>query len=88
MGGTLLCVAHSSTFSARISYASPRALPSLPPPAAQSLSIIVSSVSSHEGQQFLFSSDNLNNLIDVEFDFNDEEVLGFYISFLKAISLR
>ena len=30
----------------------------------------------------------VNNIVEVRFDFEDEEVLGYYISFLKTISLK
>jgi len=37
---------------------------------------------------YLFSNNHLNNILQLDFDFSDEEVLAFYISFLKSISLK
>lgn len=37
---------------------------------------------------YLFSNNHINNIIQLDFDFSDEEVLAFYISFLKSISLK
>lgn len=54
----------------------------------QTLSIIIQNISSETGTYFLFSNNHVNNILEITFDFEDEEVLGFYISFLKAISLK
>ena len=54
----------------------------------QTLSIIIQNISSETGTYFLFSNDHVNNIIEIAFDFEHEEVLGFYISLLKAISLK
>jgi protein CLEC16A len=54
----------------------------------QTLGIIIQNVRSETGIYFLFSNNHINNIVGVPFDFEDEEVLGFYISFLKAISLK
>jgi protein CLEC16A len=54
----------------------------------QTLSIIIQNVRSETAVFFLFSNNHLNNIVDLEFDFDDEEVLGYYISFLKTISLK
>ena len=54
----------------------------------QTLSIIIQNVRSETGIFFLFSNNHVNNIIEIRFDFEDEEVLGFYISFLKTISLK
>jgi protein CLEC16A len=54
----------------------------------QTLSIIIQNVRSETGIFFLFSNNHINNILDLEFDFEDEEVLGYYISFLKTISLK
>jgi hypothetical protein len=37
---------------------------------------------------FLLSNNHINNLIVFPFDFNDEEILDYYISLLKTLSLR
>lgn len=54
----------------------------------QTLSIIIQNVRSETGIFFLFSNNHINNIVDLDFDFSDEEVLGYYISFLKTISLK
>ncbi|KAL6751026.1 hypothetical protein V8C86DRAFT_2790109 [Haematococcus lacustris] len=54
----------------------------------QTLGIIIQNVRSETGVFFLFSNNHINNIVGVRFDFDDEEVLGFYISFLKAVSLK
>lgn len=54
----------------------------------QTLSIIIQNVRSEYGIYFLFSNNHVNNIVDLPFDFGDEEVLGYYISFLKTISLK
>jgi protein CLEC16A len=58
------------------------------PQVLQTLSIIIQNVRSETGIFFLFSNNHINNIVDLEFDFNDEEVLGYYVSFLKTISLK
>jgi protein CLEC16A len=54
----------------------------------QTLSIIIQNVRSETAIFFLFSNHHIDDIVDLDFDFSDEEVLGYYISFLKAISLR
>ncbi|KAG2483345.1 hypothetical protein HYH03_017793 [Edaphochlamys debaryana] len=54
----------------------------------QTLSIIIQNIRSETGTYFLFSNNHINNIVEIRFDFDDEEVLGYYISFLKTISLK
>ncbi|KAG1667454.1 hypothetical protein FOA52_012209 [Chlamydomonas sp. UWO 241] len=54
----------------------------------QTLSILVQNTASRSGARVLFANDHLNVLLEVDFDFEDEEVLGYYVSLLKAICLR
>lgn len=54
----------------------------------QTLSIIIQNIRSETGTFFLFSNNHINNIVEIRFDFEDEEVLGYYISFLKTISLK
>lgn len=54
----------------------------------QTLSIIIQNVRSETAVFFLFSNNHINNIVDLDFDFEDDEVLGYYISFLKTISLK
>lgn len=37
---------------------------------------------------FLLSNNHINNIILNKFDFSDEEVMAYYISFLKTLSLK
>ena len=37
---------------------------------------------------FLLSNNHINNIIVNKFDFSDEEVMAYYISFLKTLSLK
>lgn len=39
-------------------------------------------------QDFLLSNNHINNIILNKFDFSDEEVMAYYISFLKTLSLK
>ena len=41
-----------------------------------------------DGKDFLFSNNHINNIILHKFDFSDEEVMAYYISFLKTLSLK
>jgi protein CLEC16A len=56
----------------------------------QSLSILVQNTRCKTSIFYLFSNNYINDLMELkQFDFGvDEEVLAWYISFLKAISLR
>ncbi|KAF8073073.1 ema [Scenedesmus sp. PABB004] len=54
----------------------------------QTLSIIIQNVRSETAVFFLFSNNHVNNIVDLDYDFDDEEVLGYYVSFLKTIALR
>jgi protein CLEC16A len=37
---------------------------------------------------YLFSNNHLNEIISYKYDFSDEELLAYYISFLKTISMK
>ena len=37
---------------------------------------------------YLFSNNHVNELIECDFDFDDEEVMAYYISLLKTILLK
>eukprot|EP00210_Caulerpa_lentillifera_P005557 g5316.t1 len=54
----------------------------------QTLSIMISNMRKETSVFYLFSNNHINNIIQLDFDFSDEEVLAFYISFLKSISLK
>ena len=54
----------------------------------QSLGIIVQNIMSETGTHFLFSQGHLNSILETNFDFDDEEILGLFISLIKAISIK
>jgi protein CLEC16A len=56
----------------------------------QSLSILVQNTRRETSIYYLFSNNYINDLMELkQFDYGvDEEVLAWYISFLKAISIR
>ncbi|CAG9460763.1 unnamed protein product [Pedinophyceae sp. YPF-701] len=54
----------------------------------QTLAIMIQNIRSEHSLFFLFSNNHLNHIIGLTFDFQDEELLGFYISLLKTISLK
>lgn len=37
---------------------------------------------------YLLSNNHVNSIIEHKFDFSDEEVMAYYISFLKTLSLK
>jgi len=54
----------------------------------QTLSILTQNIQSEQAIYFLFSNNHVNQIIMQDFNFADDEVLGYYISFLKTISLK
>ncbi|KAK9097780.1 hypothetical protein Syun_024825 [Stephania yunnanensis] len=52
----------------------------------QTMSIMIQNFRSEHSIYFLFSNEHVNYLIKYSFDFNNEELLSYYISFLRAIS--
>ncbi|EKX44629.1 hypothetical protein GUITHDRAFT_54605, partial [Guillardia theta CCMP2712] len=54
----------------------------------QSLSIFFQNLNNSSLIFYLLSNDHVNELITHRFDFQDEELMAYYISFLKALSLR
>jgi len=68
----------------------PKRYPAVAMQLLQTLSILVQNTERETSIYFLFSNNYINDLIGVTaFDFDaDEEVLAWYISFLKAISIR
>lgn len=54
----------------------------------QTLSIMIQNLRSETSIFYLFSNNHINDIVQLGFDFEDEEVLGYYISFLKTISLK
>lgn len=54
----------------------------------QTLSMLVQNIRRDTSLYYLFSRNYVNQLIATQFDWNDEEILGYYISFLKSLALR
>ncbi|KAJ4709215.1 Protein CLEC16A like [Melia azedarach] len=52
----------------------------------QSMSIMIQNLKSEHAIYYLFSNEHINYLITYSFDFRNEELLSYYISFLRAIS--
>ncbi|XXQ29692.1 FPL domain-containing protein [Plasmodiophora brassicae] len=54
----------------------------------QTLSIMIQNFSRQTSMYYLLSNNHINDLIMIRFDFGDEEVIAYYISFLKTLSLK
>lgn len=54
----------------------------------QTLSMLVQNIRRETSLYYLFSNNYVNQLISTQFDWSDEEILGYYISFLKSLALR
>ncbi|KAL4564337.1 hypothetical protein LXL04_028397 [Taraxacum kok-saghyz] len=52
----------------------------------QTMSIMIQNLKSDHSIYYLFSNEHINALITYSFDFRNEELLSYYISFLRAIS--
>lgn len=52
----------------------------------QTLSIMIQNLKSEHAMYYIFSNEHMNYLITYSFDFRNEELLSYYISFLRAIS--
>ncbi|XP_031478821.1 protein TRANSPARENT TESTA 9 isoform X1 [Nymphaea colorata] len=52
----------------------------------QTLSIMIQNLKSEHAIYYIFSNEHINSLITYPFDFRNEELLSYYISFLRAIS--
>ncbi|XP_027329410.1 protein TRANSPARENT TESTA 9-like [Abrus precatorius] len=59
---------------------------SVPLQLLQTVSIMVQNLKSEHAIYYMFSNEHLNYLITYSFDFQNEELLSYYISFLRAIS--
>ncbi|GAV59701.1 FPL domain-containing protein [Cephalotus follicularis] len=52
----------------------------------QTMSIMIQNLKSEHAIYYMFSNEHINYLITYPFDFHNEELLSYYISFLRAIS--
>ncbi len=54
----------------------------------QTLYILIQNLRSKTALYYICSNNHVNDLVTLSFDFEDEEVLGYYINLLKSISLQ
>jgi hypothetical protein len=54
----------------------------------QTLSIMIQNITSKHARYYLFSNEHINQLITYPFDFQHEELLAYYIIFLRTISMK
>ncbi|WOL13843.1 hypothetical protein Cni_G22623 [Canna indica] len=54
----------------------------------QTISIMIQNLKNEHSIYYIFSNEHINYLITYSFDFRNEELLSYYISFLRAISGR
>ncbi|KAI4335345.1 hypothetical protein L6164_013999 [Bauhinia variegata] len=59
---------------------------SVPLQLLQTVSIMIQNLKSEHAIYYMFSNEHMNYLITYSFDFRNEEILSYYISFLRAIS--
>ncbi|KAG8195139.1 hypothetical protein JTE90_023316 [Oedothorax gibbosus] len=54
----------------------------------QTLNILFENIRNETSLYYLLSNNHVNSIIMHKFDFSDEEVMAYYISFLKTLSLK
>ncbi|XP_014661770.1 PREDICTED: protein CLEC16A-like [Priapulus caudatus] len=54
----------------------------------QTLNILFENISNETSLYYLLSNNHINSIIVHKFDFSDEEIMAYYISFLKTLSLK
>lgn len=54
----------------------------------QTLNILFENIKNETSLYYLLSNNHVNSIIIHKFDFSDEEVMAYYISFLKTLSLK
>ncbi|KAI0518851.1 hypothetical protein KFK09_006287 [Dendrobium nobile] len=54
----------------------------------QTMSIMIQNLRSEHAIYYIFSNEHINFLITYSFDFHNDELLSYYISFLRAISVK
>ncbi|XP_042497689.1 protein TRANSPARENT TESTA 9 isoform X1 [Macadamia integrifolia] len=59
---------------------------SVPLQLLQTMSIMIQNLKSDHSIYYIFSNEHINSLITYSFDFRNEELLSYYVSFLRAIS--
>ncbi|KAJ4964247.1 hypothetical protein NE237_024186 [Protea cynaroides] len=59
---------------------------SVPLQLLQTMSIMIQNLKNEHAIYYIFSNEHINSLITYSFDFRNDELLSYYISFLRAIS--
>ncbi|ESO05726.1 hypothetical protein HELRODRAFT_191365 [Helobdella robusta] len=54
----------------------------------QTLNILFDNITNETSVYYLLSNNHINSIIVHKFDFSDEEVMAYYISFLKTLSMK
>lgn len=54
----------------------------------QNLSILAQNLSNHQSVFYLLSNNHVNAFITHAYDWRDDELLAYYVSFIKTLSLR
>lgn len=54
----------------------------------QTLNILYENIKNETSLYYLLSNNHINSIIVHKFDFSDEEILAYYISFLKTLSFK
>ncbi|KAL5966526.1 Protein CLEC16A, partial [Taenia solium] len=54
----------------------------------QTLNILFENLTNNRAIYYLLSQNHTNGIILHDFDFNDEEIIGYYIAFLKSLTFR
>lgn len=54
----------------------------------QTLYILIQNIKKETSLYYIFSNNHINDIVTLSFDFEEDEVLGYYINLLKTISLR
>lgn len=54
----------------------------------QTMSMLIQNLKKQQSLYFLFSNNQVNNLIRVSMDFHDEDILAYYMTLLKSLAMR
>ena len=54
----------------------------------QTMSILVQNIERQTTLFYLFSNNHVNTVITADLDWEDEEILSYYVTFMKSLALR
>ena len=54
----------------------------------QTYSILIMNLTSHQNLYYIFSHRSMTYMIQHEYNFKDEEIVNYFISFIKSLSVR